>query len=336
MIVRRPIPLILLLAACCAAPGQTLKQYLALRKQYGIRQAVEVPALETMVGTRVMELQGKVKGTFQVGNRFSLLLERTDGRSETVDSDSVPDWLQMNDVRARLIVRATRADETSPIRAVLIAAAAEDQIAPIEEAEARRALEEARRKARPDPRTASFASTQIPKEWSLPSAQACQVYAAYIKRVNPRLANSQALEIATGIIGFSLRYGVDARLIMAMVMTESSFKPGEKSRAGAMGLGQLMPSNVREMGLTNAYDTTQNLYATVKLVRGHLSDYDSKFGGRTFQSLVLALAAYNAGPGAVRRYGGVPPYRETQNYVDRVLRLFYEFAGRDARNLGKL
>jgi soluble lytic murein transglycosylase-like protein len=83
-----------------------------------------------------------------------------------------------------------------------------------------------------------------------------------------------------------------------------------------------MPSNVREMGVSNAYDTMQNLSATVRLVRGHLEQYQSKY-----DSLVLSLAAYNAGPGAVRKYGGVPPYRETRNYVKKVLNLYRQFCG---------
>jgi len=115
-------------------PG--IKTYLALRKQYGIRQAVEVPALETMVGTRVMELKGKIKGTFQVGNRFSLLVERTDGATETVDSDAIPEWLSGgNDIPARLIIKASRAEAGTPLHAILIAVSPEDQIAPIEQAE---------------------------------------------------------------------------------------------------------------------------------------------------------------------------------------------------------
>jgi soluble lytic murein transglycosylase-like protein len=317
------------LAFCVCVFGQSLKTYLALRKQYGIRQAVEVPALETLVGTRVMELQGRVKGTFQVGSRFSLLVERTDGRTETVDSDAIPDWLQGgNDIPARLIVRASRTGEHSPLRAILIAAAPEDQIGPIEQDELRKAREAAEKRARVAPITnLPLRSQEIPTNWNLPSSEAARYYAAFIKKENRRLTNSQAMEIATGIIGFSLKYGVDARLIMAMVMTESSFNPNTTSHAGAMGLGQLMPSNVKEMGVTNAYDTMQNLSATVRLVRGHLDDYKSKTQGQTFESLVLTLAAYNAGPGAVRKYGGIPPYRETQNYVRKVLKLYYEFRG---------
>jgi soluble lytic murein transglycosylase-like protein len=316
-----------LLALCACSLAQSLKTYLALRKQYGIHQAVEVPALETLVGTRVMELQGRVKGTFQVGNRFSLLVERTDGKTETVDSDAMPDWLQGgNDIPARLIIRASRSDEHSQLRALLIAAAPEEQIGPVEQEERRRAQQVAARKAQElHQQTGSdlpLGKQPVPANWNLPTDQATPYYAAFIKKENPRLSNAKAMEIATGIIGFSLKYGVDARLIMAMVMTESDFNPHEVSSAGAMGLGQLMPSNVQEMGVTDVYDTMQNLSATVRLVRGHLNDYKDKF-----DSLVLALAAYNAGPGAVRKYHGVPPYRETQNYVRKVIKLYEEFRG---------
>ncbi len=322
------IPLFLSLCACLFA--QSLQTYLALRKQYGIKQAVEVPALETLVGTRVMELQGKIKGTFQVGGRFSLLVERTDGETETVDSDAIPDWLATgNEIPVRLIIRASRSDENARLRAVLIAAAPEDQIGPIEREEQRKARELAAKKAKANLPNLNLPlkRQQIPTDWNLPTDQATPYYAAFIKKENPKLTNAQAMEIATGIIGFSLKYGVDARLIMAMVMVESDFDPMETSHAGAMGLGQLMPSNVKEMGLTNAYDTMQNLSATVRLVRGHLNDYHAKTGGKSFESLILALAAYNAGPGAVKKYGGVPPYRETQNYVRKVLKLYSEFRG---------
>jgi len=314
--------------------GQSLKTYLALRKHCGIHQAVEVAALETLVGTRVMELQGTVKGTFQVGNRFSLLVERMDGQCETVDSDAIPDWLQGgNEVPARLLIKATRENEDAPLKAILLAAAPEDQIAPIEQEEQRRAQEAAARKAkamqgRLEYTDVPFRRQGIPRDWNLPSSEVAPYYAAFIKRENPRLTNAKALEIANGVIGFSLKYGVDARLIMAMVMVESDFNPNETSNKGAMGLGQLMPSNVREMGVSNAYDTMDNLSATVRLVRGHLNDYGAKAGGISFEGLILALAAYNAGPGAVRKYGGVPPYHETQNYVRKVLKLYFQFTGR--------
>ena len=137
-------PLILLAAAF--AHGQSLDQYLSLRKQYKITQAVGVPALETLVGTRIVEVQGKVKGVFEIQDKMALMLERTDGGTEIVDAGSIPDWLRGNEVPARLIVKATRATETSQLKCNLIAAAPESKIRQIEivaeeKAAARRRLE---------------------------------------------------------------------------------------------------------------------------------------------------------------------------------------------------
>ncbi|MCB8931914.1 MAG: lytic transglycosylase domain-containing protein [Chthonomonadaceae bacterium] len=116
---------------------------------------------------------------------------------------------------------------------------------------------------------------------------------------------------------------------MAMLMVESGFDPGATSRTGAMGLGQLMPGTARGMGVGNPYDSIENLYGTVRLIRGHLDKYGKQTGNAgSYESLVLALAAYNAGGGAVARHGGVPPYRETQNYIRKVIALYERLSGR--------
>jgi soluble lytic murein transglycosylase-like protein len=83
------------------------------------------------------------------------------------------------------------------------------------------------------------------------------------------------------------------------------------------------------MGVSDAYDTTENLYGTVKLIRTHLNQYRRQTGSE-FESIRLSLAAYNAGVGAVSRAGGVPQYRETQNYVKKVIRLYYGLCGLQA------
>jgi hypothetical protein len=107
------------------------------------------------------------------------------------------------------------------------------------------------------------------------------------------------------------RHGLDPELVMAVVSVESGFQPRALSRKGAQGLMQLMPPTARELGVRNAFDPAQNLDGGAR----YLSALIARYGG----DLTKALAAYNAGQGAVDRHRGVPPYRETRDYVRRVL-----------------
>ncbi|WP_052466174.1 transglycosylase SLT domain-containing protein [Mobilicoccus massiliensis] len=106
------------------------------------------------------------------------------------------------------------------------------------------------------------------------------------------------------------KYGVPATLLAAVAKQESNFKTRAVSRAGAQGLMQLMPGTARGLGVKNSFDPAQAVDGAARLLRSHL---------RAFGSTELALAAYNAGAGAVRKYNGIPPYRETQNYVRRIM-----------------
>jgi soluble lytic murein transglycosylase-like protein len=103
------------------------------------------------------------------------------------------------------------------------------------------------------------------------------------------------------------KHGIDPALLAGLVKQESGFNPNAGSPAGARGLAQLMPATAAGLGVTDVLDPIQNLDGGAKYLRQQLD----AFGG----DVTRALAAYNAGPGAVQRYGGVPPYAETQNYV---------------------
>jgi soluble lytic murein transglycosylase-like protein len=108
----------------------------------------------------------------------------------------------------------------------------------------------------------------------------------------------------------SQKYGVDPGIIKAVIQTESDGNPNAISSAGAMGLMQLMPSNIVGSDVSNPYDPAQNIDAGVSQLSGYLK----KYGG----DLDQALAAYNAGPAAVKQYHGIPPYTETQNYIKKI------------------
>jgi soluble lytic murein transglycosylase-like protein len=113
--------------------------------------------------------------------------------------------------------------------------------------------------------------------------------------------------------------GIDPALLKGLVSQESGFNPNARSGAGALGLTQLMPGTASSLGVTNPLDPAQSLQGGAKYLREQLD----RFGGDE----TLALAAYNAGPGAVQKYGGVPPYAETQNYVTSVMGKAAAFRG---------
>lgn len=113
--------------------------------------------------------------------------------------------------------------------------------------------------------------------------------------------------------------GLDPRLLKAVAAAESGFDPRAVSPKGALGLMQLMPGTARELGVSDPFDPEQSVRGGARYLRRLLD----RFGGR----LDLALAAYNAGPSAVERHGGVPPYRETREYVQRVIRIFGKLGG---------
>ena len=125
---------------------------------------------------------------------------------------------------------------------------------------------------------------------------------------------AQKADIDELIETFSQKYDIDGDFIKAIIKQESGFNVRATSKKGAMGLMQLMPKTAESLGVVDAYNPSQNIEGGVKYLKSLLDKYgDNK---------EMALAAYNAGPGAVKKYGGIPPYKETQNYVNSIMNTY--------------
>jgi soluble lytic murein transglycosylase-like protein len=114
------------------------------------------------------------------------------------------------------------------------------------------------------------------------------------------------------------KHGVDNSLVKAVIRAESDFDKNAVSRKGAQGLMQLMPETAKELAVKDSFDPHENINAGVRYLKRQLNNFQN--------NVPLALAAYNAGENAVRRYGRIPPYQETRTFVDRVLRYWDEFS----------
>ncbi|MGZ3528179.1 MAG: lytic transglycosylase domain-containing protein [Vulcanimicrobiaceae bacterium] len=137
--------------------------------------------------------------------------------------------------------------------------------------------------------------------------------------LQPQMAPSMVppAQIESLVSANSAAWGVDPALVKAIIANESGFNANATSRTGAQGLMQLEPETATGLGVSNAYDPAQNVWGGTRYIRGLLE----RFHG----DMRLAVAAYNAGPGAVEKYDGVPPYAETQNYVQNVLASYSKY-----------
>ena len=137
-------------------------------------------------------------------------------------------------------------------------------------------------------------------------------------------SEGESYRIDTLIRHFAEKFHLEAALIKAVIKVESDFNPLVVSSKGAQGLMQLMPATATEVGVNNPFDPSESIYGGSYYLRKMLDSFD--------RNLDHALAAYNAGPNAVRKYGGIPPYKETQNYVERV-KYYLDFYRQSEGNL---
>jgi hypothetical protein len=296
--------------------------YLALKKT---QQAVS-PALAILKADvagyigKTVEVKGTVTGSVKCDNSLSFILDCGDEALVVKTGDNPPTCITNGStLRALVKIGVGCFVGLSDLKLV---AATHDWIVSAREREiSAKAKPAVKSQIRRDSDPKNFRSAVQGRGDNL-SSRAMQIYQPYrnaIASFNPKLSKQQLDTITKSVLLFSEHYGVDPRLVVALILAESGFKPEATSRCGAMGLGQLMPGTARGLGVSNAYDPVQNIGASIKLMRGHLDKYGD---------IALALSAYNAGPGAVKKYRGIPPYKETRNYVSKVSQIYYMLCGK--------
>lgn len=309
-------------------------KYLALCKRYSVFSGVEAENPNTVA----YEMRGTIAGVAESGDGFIVLMRRDDSSTTNLVGAGPAPQLSVG-TRVRALLKSQNATNDSG-EVNLLALASEGEVAA--EQLARKPKPKAatvraksypngykkgkRVKARNVPLTSrSFSGTRVAPD----GAQAVlDAYKQAIRYFNRRGSEGEIDQIARAVLNYSIKYQVDARLVMAVFAVESNFNPRARSHVGATGLGQLMPGTAAGLGVRNIYDIEQNVEGAVKYIRAQLDRYEGK---DDWTRLQLALASYNAGPGAVKKYGGkVPPYRETQAYVRRVSAWFLHFLGERA------
>lgn len=319
------LPLLCLIASSVTASAPvSLGQYLALRKSLATKVTIQQLKADTgsYIG-KVFEIRGMMTGRVESDGKssISIIITTSDNGSYSLSTDTPPTKTPGIELACLVKIGEGSTCSLSDLRLVTCTFLAD--------------LVRAELSARPATKTETPAKTTTSargtpqKSRYISAEEIVRIYAKAIKRFNSRLSNGQADTIARSVLGFSYRYKLDPRLVCAVILAESHFRIEATSRSGAQGLGQLMPSTAAGLGVDDAYDPVQNIYGSVRYVKGMLDRMsgNKQWNDLTWYDLALALAAYNAGPGAVKRHGGVPPYRETQNYVRKVTSIYKQLCG---------
>lgn len=314
------VGVLLAMAGGSHAASLTADEYLSVRKSLStsMPQLALLKSNPTGFAGRIVELTGTVNGIARCGSTASVILN-CGGESLLIRGTTEMPSCVASGNKVRMLVKIGQGS-IAGLSDLEFVEAAYDYDVSVRERQLAPKPAPAKPVAKPQPTQPA----QLASRGGLfdPQTRMREIFLPYkkaIARFNPRLKEDQLNTITSSILTFSWNYQVDPRLVVAIILTESNFKPTATSRVGAMGLGQLMPGTARGMGVSNAYDPVQNIEASTRLIHGHLQRYGD---------VGLALSAYNAGPGAVRKYGGVPPYRETRNYIQKVTALYKALCGK--------
>jgi soluble lytic murein transglycosylase-like protein len=332
-------------------PQSPYEQLKAAYKAVPVPSANAVRANLDNLSGRVVEIKGVVSGFLTMPQGRTLML-KTDESTTTMasslqlnsDADSLKALRPGTTVRVLAMVNEQNTEAAPPL---LSALSATDQM----EAEKLFRDEEVEnnddlivvppmtsmvlpppQKTQPAPKPSTTQPTSLPKSTLRAPADAAEraqwietqlpAFKTIVRQHNKKLKEAQVEEIARALVNAGYANNMDPRFLAAIIAVESDFDIYCLSSSGAMGLGQLMPFNLKEAGVTDAWNPTQNIHGAARLLRGHMNDYKNRADGT-----LLAVAAYNAGPGAVRRAGyKVPNGQQVQRYVWKVYHRYKAFA----------
>jgi soluble lytic murein transglycosylase-like protein len=348
----RPLPImsaVLFIAAMEPAAALPVSEYLALRRDVAWERSLTYTIASQDWAAhlgRTFEVSGTLNGHVRGESGVVFMLTLKDGQAITLSAPARDQNMVIrgasSSLRVLVRVRDSALGNVAPLETLAIADEAEvryrERVAEEQAARAQARREAAQRRStttyavrgsgvrvRPMAGTTARLSAMALKYLSPEAQSIYPAYAGFISRWNKRLSADQVDAIAVSILYFAERHRVDPRLIVAMIIAESDFRPETTSHKGAMGLGQVMPDEARAFKLTNPYDPIQNVRVSVNMLRMKLDMFKESGappGQLSMRQIALAMAAYNAGAGAVKKYGGIPPYRETQRYVQRILNLY--------------
>lgn len=323
------IPVLIAASSALACAQLEVRDYVALRKQIATGLSMDTLRADpqSYVG-KVFEIRGSVTGFSRNAAQCTWIVTARDGSSYLLSAPSAPDENPGAEIVCLAKIGSGSMFSLSDV--TMVAWTYDADLKRLEEAWQRDAeTKAARQKAAEEAASKTAVTTDSDKSGYVSSEDLVRTYSGAIKGFNSKLTDSQCETIARSVLGFSYRYKVDPRLVCSVILAESNFHINATSGAGAQGLGQLMPSTAAGLGVNNAYDPVENVYGSVRYIRSML---DRMSGNKSWEDLTwydlgLALAAYNAGPGAVKKHGGIPPYKETQNYVKRVTSIYKQLCG---------
>ncbi len=348
------LPLLTGLTLCASLPSQavTARQYVAMRRKDRCDRRLTLATVRdnpaNYVG-KVLELRGTVNCKAEAGANITISLELADKSAPILDVPvAEADVLRGSfSPRLRALVQVDTGGSGNVTPLKVLAVADDNEVDVLDRQAEAQMNAEARREALEEQANAQYrasrsglasrgsfhrgpapvagdaaaqAAVYVPR---LPGrVRQCFIpYFRYIADQNRRLDSRTVGQITFHLLNYASTIDVDPRLVVAILMVESEFDPMSTSHSGAMGLGQLMPGTAQGLGVVNAYDVEQNLYGAITYLKEQLNTFRAvpgPDGTLPIEQIRLAVAAYNAGPNAVLKYGGIPPYRETQAYVRHV------------------